>query len=98
MVAQVLLSVTSAPLFGLQGAMVAELCPARMRCTACGLSYGVGIAAFCGTVPVLATWMVGRWHWPNGPAAYLLLAAAVSLVTVLMLRPRHLAGLDAPTR
>jgi len=97
-VAQVLLSVTSAPLFGLQGAMVAEMCPAKTRCTACGLSYGVGIAAFCGTVPVLATWMVGRWHWPDGPVAYLLLAAAISLVTVLMLRPRDLAGMDAPSR
>ena len=95
LVAQALLSVTSAPLFGLQGAMVSEMCPARTRCTACGLGYSVGIAGFAGTVPVLATWMVGRLHWPHGPLAYLLVAATVSLVTLALLRPSHLSGMDA---
>jgi len=97
-VAQVLLSITSAPLFGLQGAMVSEMCPARTRCSACGLGYSVGIAAFCGTVPVLATWMVGRMQWPQGPLVYLLLAAAVSLITLVLLRPSHLGGMEVPVR
>jgi MHS family proline/betaine transporter-like MFS transporter len=95
---QLMLSVPAAALFGLQGAMVSEMCPARIRCTVCGLGYSVGIAAFSGTVPVLATFMVGRLQWTDGPAVYLLAAATVSLVTLAFLRPSDLSGMDAQTR
>ena len=97
-VAQAMLSLTSAPLFGLQGAMVSEMCPSRTRCTACGLGYSVGIAGFAGTLPVLATFMVGRLQWTDGPAVYLLTAATVSLVTLAFLRPAHLSAMDVQTR
>ena len=96
--AQVLLSLSAAPLFGLQGAMVSEMCPARTRCTTCGLGYSVGIAAFAGTVPVLATWMVGRMQWSDGPAVYLLVASAASLLTLVLMRSSDLTRMDEAAR
>jgi len=55
-----------------------------------GVSYGVGIAAFAGTVPALATWMVGRMGWLDGPLVYLTLALLASLATLVALQPRAL--------
>lgn len=93
--AQVLLSVPLGLLFGIQGAMVAELCPAQSRCTVYGVSYGAGIALFAGTVPVLATWMVGAMGWRDGPILYVLATVVVSLFTLVLLRPADLRSLDA---
>lgn len=92
--AQLLLCVPLGALFGMQGAMVAEMCPPAARCTVYGVSYGVGIAAFAGTVPALATWMVGRMGWSDGPLIYLLVALLLTLVTLLRLRPGDLAAMD----
>ena len=93
--AQVLLSVPLAALFGMQGAMVAEMCPPAARCTVYGVSYGVGIAAFAGTVPALSTWMVGRMGWSNGPLFYMSCALALSLITLLAMQPRSVNTLEA---
>jgi MFS transporter, MHS family, proline/betaine transporter len=93
--AQVLLSMPLGLLFGIQGAMVTELCPAQARCTVYGVSYGTGIALFAGTVPVLATWMVGAMGWRDGPILYVLATVMVSLITLALLRPADLRSLDA---
>jgi len=93
--AQVLLSIPLGLLFGIQGAMVAELCPAQARCTVYGVSYGTGIALFAGTVPVLATWMVGAMGWRDGPILYVLATVVVSLIMLATLRPADLRSLDA---
>jgi MFS family permease len=93
--AQVLLSIPLGLLFGIQGAMVAELCPAQARCAVYGVSYGTGIALFAGTVPVLATWMVGAMDWPDGPILYVLATVVISLITLTLLRPADLVSLDA---
>jgi MHS family proline/betaine transporter-like MFS transporter len=95
--AQVLLSLPIGLLFGMQGAMVAELCPPNARCTVFGVSYGTGIALFAGTVPVLATWMVGSMGWTDGPLVYLLAVTAISLATLAALRPTDLRSLDPET-
>ena len=96
-VAQVLLSIPIALLFGMQGAMVAELCPPQARCTVFGVSYGTGIALFAGTVPVFATWMVGSMGWSDGPLMYVLAAVSISLATLAALRPKDLRSLDPET-
>jgi len=93
--AQVLLSMPLGLLFGIQGAMVTELCPAQARCTVYGVSYGTGIALFASTVPVLATWMVGAMGWRDGPILYVLATVMVSLITLALLRPSDLRSLDA---
>lgn len=92
--AQVLLALPLGALFGMQGAMVAEMCPPAARCTVYGVSYGVGIAAFAGTVPALATWMVGRMGWVDGPLLYMALALLVSLATLVAMRPRELTAMN----
>lgn len=92
--AQALLTLPLGALFGMQGAMVAEMCPPTTRCTVYGISYGVGIAAFAGTVPAVATWMVGRMGWIDGPLVYMLLALLVALATLCLMRPSHLAAMD----
>lgn len=93
--AQVLLSMPLGLLFGIQGAMVTELCPAQARCTVYGVSYGTGIALFASTVPVLATWMVGAMGWRDGPILYVVATVMVSLITLALLRPADLRSLDA---
>ena len=92
--AQVLLSLPLAALFGMQGAMVAEMCPPAARCTVYGVSYGVGIAAFAGTVPALSTWMVGRMGWSDGPLVYMGVTLIVALGALLAMRPRPADALD----
>ena len=94
-VAQGLLTVPIGLLFGMQGAMVAELCPPEARCTVYGVSYGLGIALFAGTVPVMATWMAGPMAWPHGPLLYAVATTAISLLTLARLRPADLRSLDA---
>lgn len=92
--AQLLLGVPAAIVFGMQGALVAEMCPGDCRCTVYGVSYGLGIAAFAGTVPVFATWMVDTKGWTQGPLAYLLATAAISAWVLWRMRPADLAALN----
>ena len=96
--AQVLLSLPVAALFGMQGALVAEMCPAGARCTVYGISYSLAVAAFAGTVPAMFTWMVGRMGWHGAPLAYLVVTVLASLITLAMLRgnaPASLGDRDA---
>ncbi len=92
--AQVLIGVPAAIVFGMQGALVAEMCPGDCRCTVYGVSYGLGIAAFAGTVPVMATWMMDAQGWRQGPLVYLLASAAISAWVLWRMRPADLGAMD----
>ena len=78
----------------------AELFPTRVRSTGYSIGYNVSVALFGGTAPYVATWLTDRTGNAVAPAYYVIVAAVVTLATVLTMREtanRPLArGFDDP--
>jgi MHS family proline/betaine transporter-like MFS transporter len=67
-------------------AAAAELFATRVRSSAYSIGYNISVAIFGGTAPYVATWLTDRTGNPLAPAYYVILAAVVSLATVLTMR------------
>jgi len=67
-------------------AAAAELFATRVRSSAYSIGYNVSVAIFGGTAPYVATWLVARTDNEIAPAYYVIVAAVVSLATVLTMR------------
>jgi MHS family proline/betaine transporter-like MFS transporter len=65
---------TLTPLF------MVEMFPTEVRYTASGLAYNVAYAAFGGTAPYVATWMVSRNGDGAAPGYYLLVVAVLGIL------------------
>ena len=79
----------------------AELFATRVRSTGYSIGYNVSVALFGGTAPYVATWLTDRTGNEIAPAYYVMVAAVVSLATVLTMREtagRPLQGIDAKVR
>ncbi|CDO08372.1 MFS transporter [Mycolicibacterium cosmeticum] len=63
-----------------------ELFATRVRYSGFSVGYNVCVAAFGGTTPYAVTWLTANAGSVIAPAAYLMVAAALSLGTVLTLR------------
>jgi len=64
----------------------AELFATRVRSGAYSIGYNVSVAIFGGTAPYVATWLTDRTGNELAPAYYLIIAAIVSLATVLTMK------------
>lgn len=64
-------------------AVVVEIFPRRVRCSAMSISYNAAIGLFGGTAPMVAVYLIERSHNDLSPAFYLMAMAAVSLTAVL---------------
>jgi MHS family proline/betaine transporter-like MFS transporter len=64
----------------------AELFATRVRSTGYSIGYNVSVALFGGTAPYVATWLTDRTGSNVAPAYYLIVAAVVTLLTVLTMR------------
>lgn len=80
-----------------------ELFPVGVRSTASGLAYNLAYAAFGGTAPFLATWLVERGH-PVAPGYYLtvlcvfsILAAAIGIGNDRARRQDNSGGTSKPS-
>ena len=77
-----------------------ELFATRVRSTGYSIGYNVSVALFGGTAPYVATWLTDRTGNSVAPAYYVIVAAVVTLATVLTMREtanRPLAsGLEGP--
>jgi MHS family proline/betaine transporter-like MFS transporter len=62
---------------------MAELFPPRIRSGAIAIPYNIAVSLFGGTAPYIATWLIAATHQPLSPAYYIMLAAAITLVTVV---------------
>jgi len=74
------------------GAMVpflTEIMPAEVRTAGFSLAYSLATAVFGGFTPAIATWLIERTGNKASPAAWLSVAAAVSLAGVLLSRVRR---------
>lgn len=67
--------------------LVVDLFPANVRYSASSLSYNLSYTAFGGSAPYVATWLVSRTHNNLAPGWYLLLAAVISLITMVLAVP-----------
>ncbi|KUI29776.1 MFS transporter [Mycobacterium sp. GA-2829] len=63
-----------------------ELFATRVRYSGFSIGYNVSVAAFGGTTPYVVTWLTASTENNLAPALYLIVAAVVSLATLLTLR------------
>ena len=69
-------------IFGANPATMVELVPRRVRVTAFSVAYNVCLAAFGGTAPLVATYLLQRTADDFAPVYYLIALATLSLVAV----------------
>lgn len=67
-------------------AAAAELFATRVRSSGYSVGYNLSVAVFGGTAPYVATWLVSRTGNDIAPAYYVILAALVTLGTLLTMR------------
>jgi len=87
--AQLFMAVPIGLVYGVQGAMVAELLPKPVRCLVFSIAYGLAMALFAGSSPMLAEWMLRRRGWPDGPALYMAAWVVIAMVCVFRSRETH---------
>ncbi|WOO41149.1 MFS transporter [Rubellicoccus peritrichatus] len=66
-------------------AMMVECTAPEYRCTTVSLAYNFTLAAFGGTAPMVATWLISESGNRLEPAFYLMITAAITSVTVFFL-------------
>jgi MHS family proline/betaine transporter-like MFS transporter len=62
-----------------------EAFPARLRCSAISIGYNLCLGVIGGTTPLVATWLIDSTGIALSPAYYMMVAAAISLATVMTL-------------
>ncbi|HVV14686.1 MFS transporter [Amycolatopsis sp.] len=82
-VGMVILGLLIAAYDGAISATMAELFPPRIRSGAIAIPYNLAVSLFGGTAPYLATWLVSATGYKLSPAFYIMLAAVITLVTIL---------------
>jgi MFS transporter, MHS family, proline/betaine transporter len=82
---------------GAQPTLMVEEVPMAVRCTAIALGYNVTLGIIGGLSPLVATWLVQRTHDEFVPAYMVMLAAAISFLSILSFHERSRAPLEAAT-
>jgi MHS family proline/betaine transporter-like MFS transporter len=82
---QLLFGVAIALFSGPGPAAIAEIFPTRGRSTWMSASYALSVAIFGGFAPYIATWLIANTGNPMSPALYVIAAAVVSFLTIMML-------------
>lgn len=82
-VGMIVLGLCIAAYDGAISATMAELFPPRIRSGAIAIPYNIAVSLFGGTAPYLATWLVASTGYKLSPAFYVMIAAAITLATVL---------------
>jgi MFS transporter, MHS family, proline/betaine transporter len=74
-------------IFGLYGGTLpvtlVEAAPLKLRCTAVALGYNVSLGVIGGLTPLVASWLVARTADEIAPGFLMMVAAAVTLLTIL---------------
>lgn len=72
--------------------VLSEMVPTRLRCSTVALSYNFCMAAFGGTTPIIATYLVHRTGDDYAPVYYVVAATLVSLLVIVRLPKLILAA------
>jgi MFS transporter, MHS family, proline/betaine transporter len=91
-VGQLAMAVPVGLVYGVQGAMVAELLPKGVRCMVFSVAYSLAMALFAGTVPMLSVWMIKR-GLTFGPVVYLTGWSVIAIVAILRAGETYRAAL-----
>jgi MHS family proline/betaine transporter-like MFS transporter len=70
--------------FGVQGAMMVEVTPSNIRCTALAIGNNIGWSILGGLTPLAATWLAARTGDALAPAWLVTAAAAITAVTLAL--------------
>jgi MFS transporter, MHS family, proline/betaine transporter len=89
MLAQVLFGVIISLFSGPGPAALVEMFPANVGYSALGVSYNIAVAAFGGTAPFIATFLIDRTGRNLSPGFYLVAAAVVTLIVVARLKETY---------
>lgn len=68
--------------FGVQGALMVEITPPAVRCTALAIGNNLAWSVVGGLTPLTATWLVARTN-PLAPAWLVVIAAAITLLALI---------------
>jgi MFS transporter, MHS family, proline/betaine transporter len=93
LLAQLLMVLLYVPYAGACPAFYAEIFPTRVRYTALSIGYNIAVAIFGGFAPFIATFLVRTTGNNHAPAAYVIIAAVVTLVILLRTRETAFAPL-----
>jgi len=69
--------------------ILVEIFPTRVRYTGMALSYNISAAAFGGTTPMVAQWLIQRTGDPYMIAYYVMLCAVISIIALFFYRDRY---------
>jgi MHS family proline/betaine transporter-like MFS transporter len=94
MVVQVIANVLLACLAGPLCAVLSEFFPTKVRFTALSIGYGLSVTIFGGFAPFIATWLIGQTGSAVAPAYFVILAAIISTITIVLMKDRTNAPLD----
>jgi MFS transporter, MHS family, proline/betaine transporter len=89
-VAAALLAMYAGPLC----AVLAELFPTKVRFTALSIGYSLAVTIFGGFAPFIATFLIRTTGSQVSPALYVIAAAIISSITLLLIRDPTNASLD----
>ena len=88
LVAIVLSMVPHDMMYGPQAALIAECFPARLRYSGASLGYQLSSVIAGGPAPLVAAWLLGRFHSGTAIAFFILFSAVVSLLATAALPDR----------
>ncbi len=83
---QVLFGLIISLFSGPEPAALVEMFPTNVRYSALGVSYNIAVAAFGGTAPFIATYLISSTGSNLAPGIYLIVAALITLVFVSRIR------------
>jgi len=89
-VSAVLLAMYAGPLC----AMLSELFPTKVRFTALSIGYSLAVTIFGGFAPFIAAFLIRTTGSPVSPALYVVAAAAISSITLFLIKDPTNAPLD----
>jgi MFS family permease len=73
-------------MYGPQAALIAESFAARVRYSGASLGYQLSSVIAGGPSPLIATWLLSRYHSGTAIAVFILVCALISLVSTSLLR------------
>ncbi|CEJ11810.1 MFS transporter [Phreatobacter sp. AB_2022a] len=75
-------------------AVLAELFPTKVRFTALSIGYSMAVTIFGGFAPFVATFLIRETGSPVSPALFVILAAVISSITLILIKDPTNAPLD----
>ena len=83
--ALIVLSLLQAIICGAATAMIPEIFPTNVRCSAIAIGYNIAVACFGGTAPFIATWLIKATGNNLSPTYYLIGGTAITLLVMIFM-------------